>query len=123
LAQLASARSAQAPYEEPSPEKIFQVGLGFWGSKALLSAVELGVFTVLAQGSLEGEQLRQRLGLHPRGARDFFDALVSVGFLTAMELITATALTPTSSWIAKSHLISVEYWRCRTRAYMVFGAR
>jgi precorrin-6B methylase 2 len=81
LAQLASARPAQAPYEEPSPEKIFQVGLGFWGSKALLSAVELGVFTVLAQGSLEGEQLRQRLGLHPRGARDFFDTLVSLGFL------------------------------------------
>jgi len=30
---------------EPSPEQILQVGLGFWASKALLSAVELEVFT------------------------------------------------------------------------------
>ena len=33
-----------------SPERIMQVGLGFWASKTLLSAVEMGVFTELAQG-------------------------------------------------------------------------
>ena len=31
-----------------NPEHIMQVGLGFMGSKALLSAVELELFTVLA---------------------------------------------------------------------------
>ena len=81
MAQRASARPAAAPQEQPSPEEIFQVGLGFWGSKALLSAVELGVFSLLSQGPLDGEQLRQKLGLHPRAARDFFDTLVSLGFL------------------------------------------
>ena len=64
-----------------SPDRILQLGMGFWASKALLSAVELGVFTALAQAPLDGEALRERLGLHPRGARDFFDALVALGML------------------------------------------
>jgi hypothetical protein len=65
-----------------TPDAIMQLGLGFWGSKALLSAVELGVFTELsAGGALDGEELRERLGLHPRSAMDFFDALVALGML------------------------------------------
>lgn len=62
----------------PSLEHLTQTGLGFWASKTLLSAVELGVFTELAKGPLDIETLRQRLGLHPRGAQDFFDALVAL---------------------------------------------
>jgi len=64
-----------------TPEKIMQLGLGFWSSKTFLSAVELGLFTELANGPLNEDQLRQRLQLHPRSARDFFDALVSLGML------------------------------------------
>jgi hypothetical protein len=59
-----------------TPEKIMQLGLGFWGSKTLLSAIELGLFTELAHGPLDAEELTDRLKLHPRSARDFFDALV-----------------------------------------------
>ena len=62
-------------------DHILQTGLGFWASKTLLSAVELGVFTDLAQGPLDAETLRWRLGLHERSARDFFDALVALRFL------------------------------------------
>ena len=58
-----------------------QLGLGFWGSKTLLSAIELGVFSELAKGPLGAETLTERFGLHPRGARDFFDALVALGML------------------------------------------
>ena len=58
-----------------TPDSILQLGMGFWGSKTLLSAVELGVFTELSAGPLDGETLARRLGLHPRSARDFFDAL------------------------------------------------
>ena len=58
-----------------------QVGLGFWASKALLSAIEMGVFTELARHPEHLEVLRDRLGLHERSARDFFDALVALGFL------------------------------------------
>jgi hypothetical protein len=58
-----------------------QVGLGFWASKTLLSAIEMEVFTELARHPEDLESLRERLGLHERSARDFFDALVALGFL------------------------------------------
>lgn len=64
-----------------TPTKIMQLGLGFWGSKTLLSAIELGLFTELAKGPLTLEALTTRLNLHSRSARDFFDALVSLGML------------------------------------------
>src|SRR4030095_7185036 len=49
--------------------------------KALLTAVELDVFTLLAEGALDLETLTKRAGLHARGARDFFDALVALKLL------------------------------------------
>jgi precorrin-6B methylase 2 len=58
-----------------------QVGLGFWASKTLLSAVEMELFTELARHPESGEALRDRLGLHPRSSPDFLDALVALGFL------------------------------------------
>lgn len=65
----------------PGIDLIMQVGLGFWASKTLLSAVEMGVFTELARGPQNLERLTGRLGLHPRAARDFLDTLVALGFL------------------------------------------
>ena len=65
----------------PSPEQIMKLGMAFWGSKTLLSAVELGVFTELAQQPLGSNALQMQLGLHPRAAKDFFDALVALGML------------------------------------------
>lgn len=67
--------------DSPSPDHILQIGLGFWASKILLSAVEMGVFTELSRGPEDLETLRGRLGLHPRSARDFLDALAALGFL------------------------------------------
>ena len=64
-----------------TPARIMQVGTGFWASKVLLSAVEIGVFTELAKGPEEFSKLSGRMGLHPRSARDFLDALVALGFL------------------------------------------
>lgn len=54
---------------------------GFMASRTVLSAVELGLFGALAEGSRTAGELRERLGLHPRAARDFFDALVALGML------------------------------------------
>jgi O-methyltransferase domain/Dimerisation domain len=65
----------------PDPSRILEVGFGFWSSKVLLTAVELGVFTTLADRSMTGEELGSQLELHPRGIYDFFDALVALGFL------------------------------------------
>jgi hypothetical protein len=65
-----------------TPERIMQTGLAFWPSKTLLSAIEFGVFTELAQGPASFAELSGRLGLHPRSALDFLDTLVALGFLT-----------------------------------------
>lgn len=64
-----------------TPERIINLGLGFWGPKAMLSAVELGVFTELAKGPLDAAEIATRLSLHERGIRDFLDTLVSLGML------------------------------------------
>ena len=64
-----------------TPENILQLGLAFMGSKTLLSAIELGVFTELSNGPLSLDELTTRLKLHERSARDFFDALVALGVL------------------------------------------
>lgn len=73
------------PLSPPSPDKILQLGMGFWASKTLLSAVELELFTELAKSPENLEALTKRLGLHARGARDFLDALVSLGMLERDE--------------------------------------
>ncbi|WP_413812242.1 methyltransferase [Streptomyces sp. OE57] len=70
---------------EISPEPILEVGLGFMASKALLTAVELDLFSRLAEGPRTGGDLAEALGLHPRGAADFLDALVALGFLERSE--------------------------------------
>jgi hypothetical protein len=67
--------------DQPEADHILQVGLGFWASKTLLSAVEMGLFTELAKHPADLETLQGRLGLHQRSSRDFFDALVALQFL------------------------------------------
>ena len=67
--------------DQPNPERILQTGLAFWPSKTLLSAIELGLFTELAKGPQTLSGLRDRLQLHDRAARDFFDTLVALGFV------------------------------------------
>jgi hypothetical protein len=78
-APVAAGEGQQAP---PTPDGILRLGSAFWGSKTLLSAIELGLFSELAaSGPLDADVLRERLGLHERSARDFLDALVALGML------------------------------------------
>jgi hypothetical protein len=67
--------------EQLDPSHIMQTATAFWGSKVLLTAVELDLFTVLGEEKLSAAQLREALRLHPRGTYDFFDALVALRFL------------------------------------------
>jgi len=64
-----------------TPDRIIELGHAFFASRALLSAVELGVFATLADGPLDLDELRERVGISARGARDFLDALVALGML------------------------------------------
>lgn len=73
-----------APHQteaSPSPARILELGMAFWGSKALLSAVELGLFSMLAGRPMAGRQIEAALGLAPRGTFDFLDTLVALGML------------------------------------------
>jgi hypothetical protein len=67
--------------QDVSPDAIMELGFGYWGSKTLLTAVELGLFTKLANRPLSLDEVREGLGLHERSARDFLDALVALGML------------------------------------------
>jgi hypothetical protein len=67
--------------QDITPDAIMQLGFGYWGSKTLLSAVELGLFTELAKRPLALDDIRARLNLHERSVRDFLDALVALGML------------------------------------------
>jgi len=65
----------------PTADRIEQVAFGFMASKVLFSAIDFELFTTLAKGPLDAEELRHRLGLHPRSIRDFLDSLVALGML------------------------------------------
>jgi hypothetical protein len=65
----------------PAPDQILQIGMGFMASKTLLTATEMELFTILGEGPRTGEELGDRLALHPRSLFDFLDALVSLGLL------------------------------------------
>ncbi|MGB6194068.1 MAG: methyltransferase [Terracidiphilus sp.] len=71
------------------PDQILQIGMGFFASKTLLSAVEMEVFSELARHPENLEVLSGRLGLHPRSARDFLDALVALGLLSRQDAVYA----------------------------------
>ncbi|MEP6873428.1 MAG: methyltransferase dimerization domain-containing protein [Burkholderiales bacterium] len=64
-----------------SPDQLLQAALSFRSAKALLCAVELGLFSELARGPRTGRQLRRALGLSERAAPDLLDALVAMGVL------------------------------------------
>lgn len=63
------------------PVRIMEIAYAFQQSKALLSAAEFDVFTIVAERPLDLETLATRTGIHQRGARDFFDSLVALGLL------------------------------------------
>ncbi len=67
--------------KEVTPDKIMQIGMGFWASKTLLVAVNMGLFSLLADKEFSGKEIQQHLKLNNRSLYDFLDALVALGFL------------------------------------------
>jgi SAM-dependent methyltransferase len=106
-----------------TPAKIMQLGTGFWGSKTLLSAIELGLFTKLANGPLDAAVLTKRLRLHPRSARDFFDALVALGMLKRTGSRYANT-TETALFLdrAKPSYVGGILEMCNVRLYRFWGS-
>jgi len=78
---IASSILGRVTTRDNSPDAILRTAFSFWSSKVLLTAVEFGVFTRLANRQLTGAELGAELQLHPRAIADFFDTLVAMKFL------------------------------------------
>ncbi len=75
---------------QPTPQHIMQIGLGFWASKTLLAAVNFQLFTILSEKEkLSAVQIKKTLGLQctDRNVYDFLDTLTSFGFLQREGLL------------------------------------
>ncbi|MDQ6758034.1 MAG: acetylserotonin O-methyltransferase, partial [Bacteroidota bacterium] len=72
-----------------NPSKIMQIGMGFWASKVLLTAVKFELFTLLATGVSKGKDIKGKLGLRctDRHVFDWLDTMVSLGFLERKGLL------------------------------------
>ena len=87
LAELTPEKTKTAP--EITPSKIMQIGMGFWASKTMLTAVNVELFTLLAPAALSEKQIKEKLGFacSDRHVFDWLDTLVSLGFLEREGLL------------------------------------
>jgi SAM-dependent methyltransferase len=72
--------AVSAPRYETAAE-IARLGNAFCQAQALLTAVELDLFTVLDSGPADQAAIRERLGLHGRGLHELLRLLVALGLL------------------------------------------
>ncbi len=72
-----SAQTAQ-----PSPEHFFQLANAYQSTAALKAAVELEIFTAVAEGERDAQSIAERCGASERGVRILCDYLVVAGLLT-----------------------------------------
>jgi SAM-dependent methyltransferase len=75
--------------DQLNPSKIMQVGMGFWASKALLTAVHFELFTLLGPGPLSAQDIKEKLSSKAsiRHIYDWLDTLLSLGFLERKGLL------------------------------------
>lgn len=75
-----------------TPEKIMQITSGFCSSKILMSAVNFGLFTILAEKkSMSARQIKSQLNFKctDRQVYDYLDALLGMGFLQREGVLTS----------------------------------
>jgi SAM-dependent methyltransferase len=76
---------ADAVFDTSSVAGILRLGNAFTEAQALLTAVELDLFTMLDGNPATAEEIRARLGLSGRGLGDFLHLLVALGVLAKEE--------------------------------------
>lgn len=79
---MANEQSATPGPGGPTPERIAQMAWGFAPAHILASAVELRLFTHIAEGRSSLSALQGVTGASPRGLGMLLNALVGFGFLT-----------------------------------------
>jgi hypothetical protein len=99
------------------PSHIMQVGMGFFASKALLSAVELGLFTELAKREMTASEIANALDLNERAVPSGFSGAKETDPTASTQILLRaprflTTIVPT---------ISVASWKWPTRGFTVSG--
>src|SRR5437867_133631 len=75
----------QTPANEPSPLFFFETINAYQRSAALKGAIDLDLFTAIAEGNQSTAALAKRLGAAERGVRILADYLVILEFLTKAD--------------------------------------
>src|SRR5438045_1314060 len=70
-----------APGQGPSPERILDTLFGVLKANVLKAAIDLDVFTALADGSRTSAEIANQVGASERGTRILCDYLTVHGFL------------------------------------------
>ena len=63
------------------PDQILGMGFGFFAAKTLMTAVEVGLFSKLAEAPMLGKACEAHFNWHSRATYDFLDALVALKLL------------------------------------------
>src|SRR5436309_9272732 len=79
----------------PSPFLFFEAVNAFQRTAVLKGAIDLGVFTVIAEGAATASEIGRRCEASPRGVRILCDYLVVMEFLTKQD--DRYGLTPDSA--------------------------
>ena len=76
-----TAQSAPGAAPQPSPMRFFQTLLAYQQTAALDAAIDLDIFTAIAQGNHTAETIAAACQASTRGTRSLCDVLVVLGFL------------------------------------------
>ncbi len=74
--------AASTPTFRPNPEHIFNTMIAFQETEALRAAIELDIFTAIAEGANTAAYLAAKTGTSERGVRILCDYLTIKEFLT-----------------------------------------
>src|SRR5437870_359386 len=86
---------------QPTPALLFDTLNAHQRTEAIKSAIELGLFTAIAEGRTTAEEIAQACDASERGARILRDYLVIIGFLTKSD--NRYGLTPDSAMFLDKH--------------------
>ncbi|MCX6249957.1 MAG: methyltransferase [Bacteroidetes bacterium] len=67
--------------EITTPPELMSIVQGFRNSRIILTAFELGVFTVTSDGSITSDEIAQQIQTNPRATNRLLNALVAIGLL------------------------------------------
>ncbi len=67
--------------QDLSPQYLEDLATGYWFSEVLFTAVEAGLFTLLAGGGMRAAEIAAALGFDPAGTERFLNALCALGLL------------------------------------------